>query len=739
MSIIFIFGPQAIAQAPPATAPAAPTGLTSTAVSSAQINLSWTASSTGGSPITGYKIEYKIGSGAYSVLAANTANTTTSYSHTGLTASTAYTYRVSAINSIGTGTTSAEATATTQAPPATAPAAPTGLTSTAVSSAQINLSWTAPSNGGSPITGYKIEYKIGSGAYSVLAANTANTTTSYSHTGLIPSTAYTYRVSAINAIGTSTPSTEASATTQALATVPAAPTGLTATAVSTTRINLSWTAPSTGGSPITGYKIEIKIPPGDYTILAANTANTTTSYSHAGLTTGKTYIYRVSAINSIGTGTPSAEVSAIAATLPNPPTGLTATAVSTTGINLYWTAPNNGGSPITGYKIEYKIGSGAYSVLAANTANTTVSYSYTGLKGNTTYTYRVSAINSVGTGTTSAEATATTPTSVPNPPAGLTATAVSTRINLSWTAPSNTGGLPITGYKIEKKVSEGAYQTIVKNTGNATTSYFINGLTAGTTYTFVVSAINSIGTSNPSKEASATTPTTTVPNPPTTVPNPPTTVPNPPTTTPSPPTDLTATGKENDNEINNVKATHTKTKSDDFDINDAKKKNTIIAEVNINNENIDAHSLVSNFTINTEHSTKDTVSIAVSATNQTGPKVVLVNLNSTDINVANVKYMDIKYDGNKIAPAANVTAILHPTNSDQPYYAILVTQSGAQILILIPHFSTHIITIGTISKIMPSIVPEFNTIAMLVLTLSLLLIIGFSVTVRGQRSLFKKN
>ena len=517
------------------------------------------------------------------------------------------------------------------------------------------------------------------------------------------------------------------------ATAPNLPTGLTATTISLTQINLFWTAPSnTGGLPITGYKIEYKIGSAAYSVLVANTANTT-SYSHTGLTANTAYTYRVSAINSVGTSTPSTETSATTITAPNPPTGLTSTAVSSTQINLFWTAPSNtGGLPITGYKIEYKIGSAAYSVLAANTANATASSSHTGLTGNTTYTYRVSAINSVGTSTPSTETSATTLTTAPNSPTGLTATVVSsTQINLSWTAPSNTGGSPITGYKIEKKVSEGAYQIVLKNTGNANTSYSMNNLTAGTTYTFVVSAINSIGTSNPSKEAS-TAPTPTVPNPTPTVPNPTPTVPN-------PPPDLTATGKENDNEINNVKATHNKTKGDDSDINEAKKKNTIIAEVNINNENIDTHSLVSNFTINTEHPTKDTVSIAVSATNQTGPKVVLVNLNSTDINVANVKYIDIKYDGNKIAPAANVTAILHPTNSDQPYYAILITQSGAQILILIPHFSTHIITIGTISKIMPSIVPEFNTIATLVLTLSLLLIIGFSVTVRGQRSLFKKN
>jgi glucose/arabinose dehydrogenase/PKD repeat protein len=99
-------------------------------------------------------------------------------------------------------------------PPPTVPGAPTGLTTTASSPTQINLSWSTPSNnGGSLLTGYKIEVKVGTGSYSTLVAN-AGTGTSYSHTGLVSGTTYTYRVSAINSVGTSVPSTEASATTQ---------------------------------------------------------------------------------------------------------------------------------------------------------------------------------------------------------------------------------------------------------------------------------------------------------------------------------------------------------------------------------------------------------------------------------------------------------------------------------------------------------------------------------------------
>jgi len=85
-----------------------------------------------------------------------------------------------------------------QAQSPTVPDAPTGLTATAVSTSQINLSWSAPSNdGGSWITGYKIERQINSGPWSTLIANTG-TSTSYSDSGLSPDTTYTYRVSAIN-------------------------------------------------------------------------------------------------------------------------------------------------------------------------------------------------------------------------------------------------------------------------------------------------------------------------------------------------------------------------------------------------------------------------------------------------------------------------------------------------------------------------------------------------------------
>ncbi len=100
---------------------------------------------------------------------------------------------------------------------------------------------------------------------------------------------------------------------------------------------------------------------------------------------------------------------------------------------------------------------------------------------------------------------------VPQPPTGLTATEISpSTINLSWSA-SNNGGSAVTGYKIERSTDGGSTWSTIANTGSTSTTYSNTGLTANTTYTYRVSAINNIGTSQPSNTASATTSTSTIP------------------------------------------------------------------------------------------------------------------------------------------------------------------------------------------------------------------------------------
>ena len=101
-------------------------------------------------------------------------------------------------------------------PPPTTPGAPTGLAATANGPSQIDLAWTAPaSTGGSAITGYKIEVSPDGSSWSDLVADTGSPDTAYAHMGLNPATTHHYRVSAINAVGTSVASNSDDDTTTA--------------------------------------------------------------------------------------------------------------------------------------------------------------------------------------------------------------------------------------------------------------------------------------------------------------------------------------------------------------------------------------------------------------------------------------------------------------------------------------------------------------------------------------------
>ncbi|MDQ2856318.1 MAG: fibronectin type III domain-containing protein [Acidobacteriota bacterium] len=192
----------------PTPTPAAPSSLTATAVSSTQINLAWTDNANNE---TGFKIErcQNAGCSNFAQIATVGANVST-FSNTGLTASTSYSYRVRATNLGGDSAYSNTASATTQATQ-TAPAAPSNLVATAVSTTQINLSWSDISNNE---TGFKIERCQGSGCTNfVEIAQTGANATTFSNTGLTRNTRYRYRVRAFNAVGNSAYSNIAAART----------------------------------------------------------------------------------------------------------------------------------------------------------------------------------------------------------------------------------------------------------------------------------------------------------------------------------------------------------------------------------------------------------------------------------------------------------------------------------------------------------------------------------------------
>ncbi|MGQ0791846.1 MAG: fibronectin type III domain-containing protein [Nitrosopumilaceae archaeon] len=504
-----------------AAIPDRPTNLQAIDVSPTKVDLFWnTPENNGGSAITGYKIEFKTSSGSYSTLPFTGTGTT--FSHTGLITGTTYIYRVSSINAQGTSDPSAEtiATPTSSSQPLEniVPNTPTSLTASDISQTSIKLSWIKPAtNNGPPVTGYKIEFKKDSGSFTTLVENTGSTITTYTHPGLTTNSKYTYKISAKNSVGFSPTSNEASATPKSTSSPPTEniapnpPRSLTAQSAGPTQIFLSWKEPTPNNGPaITGYKIESKTT-GDYTVLT--TTGNTTSFTHTGLTSGTQYSYRVFAINSAGTSIASSAASA----KPSDtivPTNLIADDISPTEILLTWIAPSQTyGGTISGYIISKKFAADVYDSIGETNGPQT-SFTVTGLHTGTEYTFAVKARYNIGTSSDYSSPASATPTTsskppskftVPNAPAGLTATASSPiQIDLVWNAPTNDGGSQITGYKIDVKTGTGAYVTLKENTGSTARTYTHTERTTGITYTYKVYAINSVGTSGPSNEASAT-------------------------------------------------------------------------------------------------------------------------------------------------------------------------------------------------------------------------------------------
>ena len=224
-----------------------------------------------------------------------------------------------------------------------------------------------------------------------------------------------------------------------------------------------------------------------------------------------------------GNGTPTwQEFGGQRPTPPPPPGAPTAMAEGPTRIGLSWSAPSdNGGAPITAYDLRH-IETGATDKSDANwtvkedvwaTGGGPLQYSLTGLTGGTQYDVQVRAVNAAGESEWSPTVTETTaPPTAPEAPTGLTARVVSgeARVVLSWTAPGNTGGAPITGYKIEASDDGNTSWTEVHTTAGDVTGYTDEGddgngpmFEVGDVRYYRVSAVNSVGEGAPSNEAKA--------------------------------------------------------------------------------------------------------------------------------------------------------------------------------------------------------------------------------------------
>ena len=269
-----------------------------------QASLSWTASTEVGAAISDYLVERCQGTGCSSFAQIGTT-TILSYNDTGLTSSTTYSYRVRAVDANGnTGPYSAVVTSAT---PATIPSLPGNLIATSPSNTEIDLSWAGSTETGGTVSNYVVQRCQAANCTNFAQIGTSAALT-YKDTGLTSGTVYTYRVQAMDPAGNFGPYSNLASATAATPDTqpPTAPSSPTATAPSTSQINLSWTA-STDNVGVTGYFIE-RCQGAGCTLFFRVAVSTGTTYSDTGLSADTTYEYRVRATDAAGNLSPYSNV-----------------------------------------------------------------------------------------------------------------------------------------------------------------------------------------------------------------------------------------------------------------------------------------------------------------------------------------------------------------------------------------------------------------------------------------------
>ncbi|HET9022675.1 MAG TPA: S8 family serine peptidase [Ornithinibacter sp.] len=272
---------------------------------------------------------------------------------------------------------------------------------------------------------------------------------------------------------------------------PSAPTGLSATAASSTSVNLAWTDTS---SDETGFAIERCTGSGCSTFSPVTTlAANATGYSDTGRTAGTTYGYRVRAVRNADASSWTSTAYATTPAPPAAPSNLTASATSSTAVALAWT--DNAGDE-TGFAVDRCSGVGCTPTTQVATLGAdSRSFTDAGLTASTTYGYRVRALRGADTSAPSNIAAATTeatpPGAVPSAPSGLTATATVSAVTLRWTDTSNNED----NFRIERCQGTKCTPQYRNSVPANSISYQDTGLTRSTTYRYRLQACNATGCS----------------------------------------------------------------------------------------------------------------------------------------------------------------------------------------------------------------------------------------------------
>jgi|GEM_PF-1601367 len=355
---------------PPPGAPGTPTF---SAISTTGLTVNWTADPGSSS----YKVERCSGAGCstFSQIASGVA--VTSYSDSGLTAGTSYSYRIRGTNAVGDGPYSGTGTSVT------IPLAPTAPTFTGVTAASMTLNWSA-------VTGavtYKIDRCTGVSCAPTAPLISGIATTTYSDSSLTAGTSYSYRIRAANTGGNSAYSATG---TQATLPLPGTPGTPTFTNVDSTGMVVNWTASSNA----TSYKVERCSGAGCSTFSQIASGVTATTYSDSGLTPTTSYTYRIRGTNDGGDGTYSGNASQTTLSSVGATGSLSISNVTTNAMRVSWGAASNAVS----YKVERCAGTNCASFSQIASGVSTLFYDDTSLSPATSYTYRVRGTNGSGDG-----------------------------------------------------------------------------------------------------------------------------------------------------------------------------------------------------------------------------------------------------------------------------------------------------------------------------------------------------
>jgi fibronectin type 3 domain-containing protein len=254
------------------------------------------------------------------------------------------------------------------------------------------------------------------------------------------------------------------------------------------RVRVEWRSPiDTGDLPPDGFRVYRGTAEDELELIATIDAFT---FNHLDedLTNGITYYYAVQAFNDLGDSLLSEIQSTMPQGVPDAPTDLTAESGDGV-VTLTWTPPvMDGGDPIIGYHIYRAVGVGSLTHLIQVNETTFVD---TGVANGETYTYRVAAVNGIGEGLTG-ESAVGKPMGLPGIPGEVLADAGIGKITLSWDAPTETGGAPLTGFYIYRGTDPDDMEQ-VEGLGASIAQYIDEDVVAGTTYYYAVSALTDAG------------------------------------------------------------------------------------------------------------------------------------------------------------------------------------------------------------------------------------------------------